>query len=155
MDVRRATAADASELARLNEYVHRLHVEAEPTRYRDTVFEDVRARFEELLDSKDRAIFIATDSLSSMGYVVTHVIRHPGCIYTLPSNVLLVDQLAVAPEHRRRGVGKVLMERAQRYATEQGLDRVELDVRTHNRSAIEFYRSLGYEPAAYRMHIAT
>ena len=49
MDVRRAITADASDLARLNEFVHRLHVEAEPTRYQATVFEDVRARFEELL----------------------------------------------------------------------------------------------------------
>jgi ribosomal protein S18 acetylase RimI-like enzyme len=36
-------------------------------------------------------------------------------------------------------------------ARAEGLERVELDVRSHNEDARLFYESLGYRPVAYRM----
>jgi len=55
-----------------------------------------------------------------------------------------VNYLAVAPEHRRRGLGRALMTEAERLLSAIGCPKLNLQVRGGNASAIEFYRRLGY-----------
>lgn len=55
-----------------------------------------------------------------------------------------VNYLAVAPEHRRRGIGQALMAEVERLLLERGCPKVCLLVRTSNAAVLEFYRSLGY-----------
>lgn len=52
-----------------------------------------------------------------------------------------VFSMAIRPELRRRGLGRMLMDRAR--ATVGG--RLWLEVRTKNRGAVAFYRALGME----------
>ena len=54
--------------------------------------------------------------------------------------------LSVAPEYRRQGWGRRLMEQLRRRAQERGLRRVRLEVRTENDHARSVYRQVGYEP---------
>jgi ribosomal protein S18 acetylase RimI-like enzyme len=55
-----------------------------------------------------------------------------------------INYLAVEPELRRRGVGRRLMEAAEALLRPLGCQKINLMVRTGNRSAVEFYRRLGY-----------
>jgi ribosomal protein S18 acetylase RimI-like enzyme len=55
-----------------------------------------------------------------------------------------INYLAVAPEHRRRGYGRVMMGEAERLLRAAGCPKINLQIRTSNRSAIEFYRRLGF-----------
>ena len=55
-----------------------------------------------------------------------------------------VNYLAVAPEHRRRGLGRALMAAAERLLESAGCPKVNVQVRGTNRAVIEFYRQLGY-----------
>lgn len=55
-----------------------------------------------------------------------------------------VNYLAVAPEHRSRGLGQALMAEVERLLLERGCPKVCLLVRTSNTPVLEFYRSLGY-----------
>ena len=75
--------------------------------------------------------------------------------------------VAVAPEHRRRGIGTRMMRAAETTCQERGLSAIRLEVSTSNLAAIEFYRKLGYRTDgvlrgyyswgedAYSMHKAT
>ena len=54
---------------------------------------------------------------------------------------------AVAPEHRRRGVGRALFEWLHPLAVNAGLGRIRLEVRSRNHEGQAFYRKLGFEPA--------
>ncbi|UUX52129.1 ribosomal protein S18-alanine N-acetyltransferase [Nisaea acidiphila] len=54
--------------------------------------------------------------------------------------------LAVAPENRRQGIGRLLMEQAVHAARESGAERLVLEVQDGNRSAISLYESLGMTP---------
>ena len=53
--------------------------------------------------------------------------------------------IAVDPERRRQGVGRLLMRSALGSFAEEGVTDVFLDVRRSNRPAIELYSSLGFE----------
>jgi L-amino acid N-acyltransferase YncA len=46
---------------------------------------------------------------------------------------------------RRQGIGRLLAEESLAYAREQGFEKVVIYVRTGNKAAIAFYRSLGFE----------
>jgi len=57
--------------------------------------------------------------------------------------------LAVAPEHRRRGIGRGLLHQFLDQARANGLTRVHLEVRDGN-PAIEMYRGAGFRPVGRR-----
>ena len=55
-----------------------------------------------------------------------------------------VLSIATMPEHRRHGLGTVMMQAAEAEARKRACLRVRLEVSTQNYGAIEFYRGLGY-----------
>src|SRR5690606_14408034 len=52
--------------------------------------------------------------------------------------------MAVAPEHRGQGLGRVLLEAAEATALDRGAAVLRLEVHPHNDPAIALYRSAGY-----------
>jgi GNAT superfamily N-acetyltransferase len=62
-----------------------------------------------------------------------------------------VETLVVAPEAEGRGVGRALMEHAERWARERGMAEVSLDVFAGNAGARAFYERIGYRPDHVRM----
>ena len=58
--------------------------------------------------------------------------------------------LAVSPRHRRRGVGKRLVERLICDLRKQGVYRLVLEVRVSNEPAIILYKALGFEQIGRR-----
>src|ERR1700690_935666 len=60
-------------------------------------------------------------------------------------DVAHLNLLAVAPEHRRQGLGRRLMQWLTTTAIEAGVFRINLELRTHNEAARIFYERLGYE----------
>lgn len=55
-----------------------------------------------------------------------------------------LNYLAVAPEHRRHGHGRALVEEAERLLRAAGCPKINLQVRSSNSGVIECYRRLGY-----------
>ena len=55
-----------------------------------------------------------------------------------------VNYLAVARRCRGRGYGRVLMQHVEQRLLERGCPKLNLQVRTSNPQAIEFYRRIGY-----------
>jgi RimJ/RimL family protein N-acetyltransferase len=58
--------------------------------------------------------------------------------------------LMVAKDRRRQGVGRALMEAAERWAQEVGVRKLELHVFPYNTAAIALYETLGYEREGLR-----
>jgi ribosomal protein S18 acetylase RimI-like enzyme len=57
-----------------------------------------------------------------------------------------INYLAVDPTQQRRGVGRLLMERAEEILRKEGCPKVNLQIRAHNLAAPGFYLNLGYAP---------
>jgi ribosomal protein S18 acetylase RimI-like enzyme len=55
-----------------------------------------------------------------------------------------INYLAVSPDHRGRGIGRGMMEAAERKLRRLGCPKINLQVRKTNTGVIEFYRLLGY-----------
>ena len=55
-----------------------------------------------------------------------------------------INYLGVDPASRRRGIGRALMDEAERLLRAAGCPKINLQVRTANVEAIEFYRRIGF-----------
>ena len=55
-----------------------------------------------------------------------------------------IRNMAVDPEHRRRGVGRALVEDARARLLRAGAKRIFLEVRASNRAALALYYSVGF-----------
>jgi ribosomal-protein-alanine N-acetyltransferase len=75
-----------------------------------------------------------------VGYVVALVMADEGEI----------ADVAVAPEARRRGIARVLLERVAADAVEAGVRALYLEVRESNSAARALYRSLGFAQVGVR-----
>lgn len=150
--IRPATAQDYDDLCRIIEQVDALHRENVPHIFRqaDGAVRE-RAYILALLADEDQGLFVAEVDGQAAGFV------HVAVRDTLPIPILVprrlgfVDNLAVGRDFRRLGIGRALMQEAQRWAIEQGATEIELNVFEFNESAIAFYRSLGYETFSRRM----
>jgi [ribosomal protein S18]-alanine N-acetyltransferase len=71
-------------------------------------------------------------------HVAAFAIMHFG------DDVAHLNLLAVAPEHRRQGLGSQLMDWLTTTAIEAGVFRINLEVRTQNEAARNFYERLGF-----------
>ena len=74
------------------------------------------------------------------GYIIVWVVH----------DELHVLNVATAPEARRRGVGRALMEAAHALGRERACRLATLEVRRSNEAAIALYRSLGYRQVGMR-----
>lgn len=63
---------------------------------------------------------------------------------------LHVHNVAVHPEHRRRGIASALLQEAERYAREYGVARAWLEVRKGNLAAVSLYQRHGYQVVGER-----
>jgi ribosomal protein S18 acetylase RimI-like enzyme len=52
--------------------------------------------------------------------------------------------VAVSPEHRQGGIGRVLVEEATRRLRERGVPKVNLQIRGDNAGVVAFYERLGF-----------
>lgn len=93
-----------------------------------------------LLVSQRRTVtFLAFDDNFAVGYVNVVFPRFK----KLRGNAYLT--IAVREIYRGKGIGNSLMERAENYARERGVRRMELEVFGKNEVAIELYKRRGYE----------
>jgi len=79
---------------------------------------------------------------------------------TVPAGYLLlswvldegtVERIGVAPEHRRRGIGRALLERGIGALRERGVRQVWLEVGASNEAAIRLYEEAGFAPVSRRI----
>ena len=55
-----------------------------------------------------------------------------------------VNYLAVSPDHRKAGLGRMLMRHVEAALEARGCPKLNLQVRSTNQEAVEFYRRIGY-----------
>jgi ribosomal protein S18 acetylase RimI-like enzyme len=79
-------------------------------------------------------VLIGRDSASIIATVLVGHDGHRGWVY----------YLAVDPEHRHKGYGRVMMDAAETWLRGHGIEKLQLLVRPDNSQMKAFYQSLGY-----------
>ncbi len=86
------------------------------------------------LAQQPELFFVAEDGGRIVGTTMAGYDGHRGWLYSV----------AVAPSHRRQGVGERLVRTAQDALRDMGCIKVNLQIRTGNEAVAGFYRALGF-----------
>ena len=78
-----------------------------------------------------------------IGYIIARV-ENRGLPGVDVGKIGHIVSIAIHPDYRRRGLGKLLMSRAEEELKRMGCRRVFLEVRVSNYPAIKLYQKLGY-----------
>ena len=149
--IREAVATDYERVCALFAEVDALHAEHAPWMFR-TPPSEPRSRefFASQLHHVDTALLVA-DSRELVG-VATVVMRNaPEFGVFVPQRWGVLDNIAVAPNWRRRGVGSALTHAAEAWARARDAQFFEIVVYDFNTDARAFYDVLGYEPASTKL----
>jgi len=108
----------------------------------DANLEACRDYIRQRLENNQSVIFLArSDTGQGLGF--TQLYRS-FCSVAMREIIYLYD-LYVAPEARRTGTGRALMDRARDYAGQRGAERLTLETHVSNTQAQALYESLGWE----------
>lgn len=143
VDIRRAERADLETIIEFNQ---RLAVESEGVRLDS---ERLRAGVTAQLNDSSRGFYLVAEA---DGRVVGQLALTFEWSDWRNSTFWWLQNVYVAPEHRRRGVFKALYARMIELAGQQGVCGVRLYVEHNNHVAQAVYRELGLSPAVYGMY---
>jgi len=142
--IRQAAPGDAAALVRLAR-----EVGAEPEGWLISTSEwrgagDERRYLRTLRRSRDAAVFVAEADEGIVGRLSVGRDRHPASAHVADLGLM------VAKGHRRRGIGRALLEQAVDWARGTGVTKLELHVFPHNEPAIRLYETFGFRREGYR-----
>ena len=105
--------------------------------------QEVKRRYETISEKQDHAIFVGEQD----GQVVAllHVYERPA--FDKPPEVI-VQALVVDQNSRGKGIGKAMMNRAERWAADRKFSSVALTSSVSRCDAHSFYNEIGYKVAA-------
>jgi len=86
------------------------------------------------LSIDDQLFFVAVVDNEAVGTIMAGYDGHRGWIYSL----------AVAPSHRRQGIGTQLVAHAERALIGKGCVKINLQILEGNESVVAFYSNLGF-----------
>ncbi|MFN5998857.1 MAG: GNAT family N-acetyltransferase [Paracoccaceae bacterium] len=143
--IRRATPADAATLARLNAHVQGWHA----AQYPEAFFPDpdpvaLTAYFADRLADPACTAFVMGDP--ALGYALCALQTRDISVFSPGYRRLMIDQIAVAPEARREGHGRALLDAARQLARDLQADEILLDTWEANHEAHAFFRAAGFAP---------
>jgi RimJ/RimL family protein N-acetyltransferase len=143
--IRRADPADADALVALAE-----RVASEPegwliTRRAWRSARDERRYLRGVRPGVDAAVFVAeAPTREIVGRLSVARDLHPASRHVADLGLM------VAPSHRRRGIGRALLEEAVEWARSVGVSKLELHVFPHNEPALALYEQFGFVREGYR-----
>jgi RimJ/RimL family protein N-acetyltransferase len=142
--IRQAVSSDAPALVDLAR-----QVSAEPEGWLISAGEsrgagDERRFLRAIRRSPHAAVFVAEAREGIVGRLSVARDPHPASAHVADLGLM------VAKSHRRRGIGRALLEQAVEWARVVGVTKLELHVFPHNAAAIELYERFGFEREGYR-----
>lgn len=133
--IKRATQDELNQVTALfNQYMIFYKKESNPNKY--------RTYLKERLDNQEADIFIAyNENQEAQGFVLNYTSFSSVSL----GKVIVLNDLFVMPEHRKKGVAEALISRVKEFALESGAIRVDLSTAKDNFNAQALYERIGFE----------
>jgi ribosomal protein S18 acetylase RimI-like enzyme len=150
--VRRATPADLPGIGRLGALLVKEHYDFDPQRFlaaRPGTLESYASFISTQLEDEDKAVLVADDDGHLIGYAYAAVEGYDYMALRGPAGVL--HDIIVDPEHRGRGVGRLLLDAALEFFRSRGVPRVVLSTAERNEAAQRLFASVGFRRTMIEM----
>jgi len=150
--IRRATPADLPRIGRLGALLVKEHYDFDPQRFlpaRPGTPEGYASFIGTQLEDSDKAVLVADDNGDVIGYAFAAIEGYNYMALRGPAGVL--HDIIVDPEHRGRGVGRLLVGAMLEFFKPRGLPRVVLSTAERNEAAQRLFASTGFRRTMIEM----
>lgn len=151
--IRPAEVGDALKVAELNEVVQALHYQERPDWFKEPDAASLLPSVYEWLQSPSGHVLVAESDAKLLGYVLGTSDERPDTALKYGLITVELDQIAVEPQARRRGIGTALCQGVIEWATGIGAAQVELGTWAFNKPAHRVFQSAGFTPTIQRMSL--
>jgi|SRR5579862_4692574 len=152
-NIRPAAIGDEARLAAMNDFVQELHLGRRPDHFRPTQSAELAAYYRSLLETSTTRMWIAAEDGVPVGYLLAILHEAPENPFVRARRWCEIDQVAVDPSRRRRGIARALILSAVAWATTEGIPQIEAASWSFNDRAQEMFRRLGFVPKTTRFEL--
>jgi ribosomal protein S18 acetylase RimI-like enzyme len=150
--IRHATPADLPGIGRLGALLVEEHYDFDPQRFlpaRPGTPEGYASFIGTQLEDPDKAVLVADTDGDVIGYAYAAVEGYNYMALRGPAGIL--HDIIVAPEHRGRGVGRLLLNAMLEFFRSRGVPRVVLSTAERNEAAQRLFASTGFRRTMIEM----
>lgn len=150
--IRRAIPADVAEIGRLGALLVRTHHDFDPKRFFAATSQTAggyASFLESQLDQSSVVVLVAVQSQRVLGYTYAGVEGRDWM--SLRGRAGVLYDIVVDPEHRGRGVGRMLLDATVALLKSLGAPQVVLSTAERNAAAQRLFASAGFRPTMIEM----
>jgi GNAT superfamily N-acetyltransferase len=136
---------DIEILTDLNKYGHDHHQVREPQIFKPFDRVAVADALLELIEKPNYYSYVAYNGKIPVGYIIIFERYFPENKFRYGYKSIFIDQFAVIPEYRKKGIGSLLLKKIEEIAEEKHVDKIELNCWDINHEAIRLYKKNKYK----------
>lgn len=155
--IRPADINDLDDLTRLYYDFHEFHVIGVPDHLvslgdRDTYDNSgLKAALEKIFQSDDSIIFLAILDNHAVGLAEIYIREDDPNLTRVTRRHGYLQSLMVDHKFRKQGIGRLLMETAEKWVKDKGATEMRLDIWEFEQGPLDFYESIGYHTLRRKM----
>ncbi|HEY95304.1 MAG TPA: GNAT family N-acetyltransferase [Dehalococcoidia bacterium] len=144
MEIKEASEKHIPEITKLWMEFMYFNAEIEPfDTSGDNVLTQVETHLRNKIRSDDSLVLVSLDDQNVVGYSISQITRMPP--FSRGKNIGVIYDMAVTASHRRKGIGKEMLDRIKAWFKERDIKRIEISVVTKNTIGNSFWREQGFQ----------
>ena len=144
MKIREAKKEDLKQITPILEQISKMHYENRPDIFRNKDMSVIEEEAKEIIESNERKMVVAIDNNSKIYGLLIYKIKEVKFHTNLKDyKSLWIEELGVEQNCRKTGIGKMLIDEAEKIAKLLNCKRIELNCWNFNENAINFYEHMG------------
>ena len=154
MEIKEASEKHISQIIRLWMEFMYFNAEIEPfDTSGDRVLTQVETHLRNEITSDDSLVLVAVDDEKVVGYSISRITRIPP--FSRGKALGVIYDMAVTSSHRKRGIGRGMLDRIKTWFKERDIHRIELSVVTKNTIGGSFWREQGFKDYEQILYLET
>lgn len=144
MQIREAKIEDVKPIAIIMDQVQKLHSQNRTDVFIEKNINELEKQVIEAINDDERIILVAENDIKEIVGILIYKIRLIESNSNLkPCKILHISELGVEEKQRNKGIGKMLINEAEKIKEKLGCGRLELNCWGFNKNAIAFYKACG------------
>lgn len=149
--VRFAKENDLEKINMIRKQVNDLHVAGRPDVFKAGFCTEMQEFVYKQFNSDTSDIIVAEYEGDIVGFATVNHIVKPSSPYSNERKIYQIQEFGVDENHHRKGIATMMMNFIKDDARNKGFSNVELDVWEFNKTALEFYETVGF--STYRRYL--